>query len=339
MIKSIQSIMRVFPNGSGLLLGLSIAFACAWFFPNRGDMGKFFFPEIVSKFAVVLIFLVQGWNLKISSFRVVYKDINRVVLVNGLIFIGPLIFVFLFYQIGFFPEYWISGFLFLAILPTTISSCVVYTTAAGGNSDVALGYATASNLLAIFWVPFAWVNLANGSGNEIGEQWISFGVHVLPQIFFLVVLPCLIGWLGCYACFRNDKNTLGEHLKKATFICILLLAYLGLSKTVLRIGRDEFLILIFELLPYLILFLIFHLTLSWFGSGIFSFNRKQRVAEFYCISQKSLAMGLPLAGLLIGSEPQLTIPIVCPLLIYHFLQLAVGTCFLSRLKEWSSRAC
>jgi sodium/bile acid cotransporter 7 len=168
----------------------------------------------------------------------VYKDINRVVLVNGLIFIGPLIFVFLFYQIGFFPEYWINGFLFLAILPTTISSCVVYTTAAGGNSDVALGYATASNLLAIFWVPFAWVNLANGSGNEIGEQWISFGVHVLPQIFFLVVLPCLIGWLGCYL-FQRIKN-IRRALRKLTFILILLLP---LSfKHRFTNWRDEFLI-------------------------------------------------------------------------------------------------
>ena len=89
----------------------------------------------------------------------------------------------------------------------------------------------------------------------------------------------------------------------------------------------------------LILFLIFHLALSWFGSGVFSVNRKQRVAEFYCISQKSLVMGLPLAGLLIGSAPQFIINIVCPLLLYHFLQLAVGACFLSRLKEWSSRTC
>ena len=331
--------MRVFPNGSGLLLGLLITFACAWLFPNKGEEREFFFPEIVSKLAIVLIFLVQGWNLKISSFRMVYKEIYRVVLVNGLIFIGPLIFVLLFYQVGFFPEYWINGFLFLAILPTTISSCVVFTTVAGGHSDVALGHATVSNLLAIFWVPFAWVALGNGSGNEIGEQWISFGIHVFPQIFFLVVLPCLIGWLVCYVCFRNEKNRFGEHIKKATFICILLLAYLGLSKTVLRIGRDEFLILIFELFPYLILFLIFHLALSWFGSGIFSVNRKQRVAEFYCISQKSLVMGLPLAGLLIGSAPQFIINIVCPLLLYHFLQLAVGACFLSRLKEWSSRTC
>ena len=79
--------MRVFPNGSGLLLGLLITFACAWLFPNKGEEREFFFPEIVSKLAIVLIFLVQGWNLKISSFRMVYKEIYRVVLVNGLIFI------------------------------------------------------------------------------------------------------------------------------------------------------------------------------------------------------------------------------------------------------------
>ena len=143
--------MRVFPNGSGLLLGLLITFACAWLFPNKGEEREFFFPEIVSKLAIVLIFLVQGWNLKISSFRMVYKEIYRVVLVNGLIFTGPLIFVLLFYQVGFFPEYWINGFLFLAILPTTISSCVVFTTVAGGHSDVALGHARRGTSTASWW--------------------------------------------------------------------------------------------------------------------------------------------------------------------------------------------
>ena len=57
------------------------------------------------------------------------------------------------------------------------------------------------------------------------------------------------------------------------------------------------------------------------------------------MSQKSLAMGLPLAGVLLVGESDLGSRIVCPLILYHFLQLLAGACLISRLKEWITRTC
>ena len=48
---------------------------------------------------------------------------------------------------------WAPGFLFLAILPTTISTAIVYTSVSGGDSVAATFNATLSNLLGIIAVP------------------------------------------------------------------------------------------------------------------------------------------------------------------------------------------
>ena len=93
------------------------------------------------------------------------------------------------------PREWLRGFVYLAILPTTISSCVVYTSFAGGNSDAALGHATLSNLLAIIWVPFAWLFLDGQSDGVLRIQWVSLASQVLPTIIYLIILPTLIGWM------------------------------------------------------------------------------------------------------------------------------------------------
>lgn len=130
--------MRVFPNGTGLLLGLSLTFLGAWKWPNGALCLNTFFSSSVSQFAVVLVFLIQGWNLNANRIPPMIKDYRNVVLVQGLIFLGPLIFVLFLHSNDLLPPAWKDGFIFLAVLPTTISSCVVYTSMSNGDSDFSL---------------------------------------------------------------------------------------------------------------------------------------------------------------------------------------------------------
>ena len=117
------------------------------------------------------------------------------------------------------------------------------------------------------------------------------------------------------------------------------LEVIGITLLILLWGEVDFLNSIIFLFPFLIIFLLFQLFLSWYGSIIFSKSPRVRVAKFFCISQKSLAMGLPLAGLLFAGETELEIRIICPLILYHFLQLVVGAFFISPLKSWVRRTC
>jgi sodium/bile acid cotransporter 7 len=328
--------MRVFPNGFGLILGLLTTFVVSWIWPLSNGPQELLFSDWCSKFAVVLIFLIQGWNLKFNRLRMLGKSSFSLLRVHGLIFFGPLLIVILFKYIGFLPEKWMAGFYFLAILPTTISSCVVYTAIAGGNSDVALGHATLSNILAIFWVPIGWILLSAGSVASLPTQWITFGGEVLPNLLLLVVLPCIVGCKIKKTLKTVYSMKLSSISRMIAFSCILMLVYLAMSKNIMLFGREYFGSLIIELLPFLIVFIICHTALSWWGNGIFSVDSAHRVAEFYCVGQKSLVMGLPLLSLLQGQFNTPVDLIACPLIIYHFLQLGIGACFLTKLRGFIS---
>ena len=108
------------------------------------------------------------------------------------IFLVPPILVLLAYALGLAPAGWSQAILFLAILPTTISSCVVYTRLAGGDADEALGHATFSNLLAVVWVPVAWGAFLSSDGESVGVTQ-SMGLF-LGDLLVLMILPCLAGW-------------------------------------------------------------------------------------------------------------------------------------------------
>ncbi|MBT3667730.1 MAG: hypothetical protein HN548_09655 [Opitutae bacterium] len=329
--------MRVFPNGSGLLLGLLIAFGFAWFVPFMNDEGNSSFSNLFSEGVIVFIFCIQGWSLQIRRLKMIFSDYRTLMKVHGLIFFGPLILVLFGGEYNLIPTHWMTGFLFLSILPTTITSCVVFTSLVGGDSDVALGHATLSNLLAILWVPFAWSFLGYGLEGELLVRIIEMGKEVLPKIFMLILLPCFLGWFVKINFFPQKTKIINEHLKKVTFLGILVLVYFALSKAVLNIGRDELIVHLFDLFPFLLGFLICHLIMSWWGTGFGCKNSQLRIAEFFCVSQKSLAMGIPLLSLLISNDLNESSLIACPLILYHFLQLGVGACFLSPLKEWKKQ--
>ena len=326
--------MRVFPNGSGLLLGLFVAFGFAFFVPIMNVEYDSYFLNLFSEGIIVLIFCIQGWSLQVRRLKMIFSNYWTLVKVHGLIFFGPLILVLLAGEYNFIPNHWMAGFIFLSILPTTVTSCVVFTSFAGGDSDVALGHATLSNLLAILWVPFAWSFLGYGIEGELLIRVIGMGKEVFPKIFLLIFLPCFLGWFVKINFYTQKTKRTNKGLKTVTFIGILILVYFALSKAVLNIGRDELIVHLFDLFPFLLGFLICHLIMSWWGTGFGYENAELRIAEFFCVSQKSLAMGIPTLALLTLTDTAGSALISCPLILYHFLQLWVGTCFLSPLEEW-----
>lgn len=326
--------MRVFPNGTGILLGLLICFAGAWFFPGGAEWADSLLPVSKSSILVVVIFLIQGWNVRFDVIASVFRGFPNLFVVLGGIFLSPLVFTLILQYFAFFHLDWREGFIFLAILPTTISTCVVYTSMADGDSDSALGYAALSNLIAIIWVPFAWSILVIESGSSVTGQWVTAGRVMLPPMFGLVLFPCFLGWLAKKIFLRVGENRHRKMLNRISFLCILLLAYMALAKSISQLGTSEFIQLLYQLFPYLLVFLVFHISVSWIISLFLSSDRKLKVAGFYCISQKSLAMGLPMATLLPVNDVKVELFLVCPLIFYHFLQLFVGASFIPALRKW-----
>jgi sodium/bile acid cotransporter 7 len=63
-------------------------------------------------------------------------------------------------------------------------------------------------------------------------------------------------------------------------------------------------------------------VLGW-ASRLLGFSRADSIAVVLCGSKKSLASGVPMARLIFGSNPALSL-ILLPIMIYHPLQLVVG---------------
>ena len=171
------------------LAGLAAAVGLAWVFPSAGAQGGFLHPEITIRAAVALIFFLQGLTLALDALRHGALQWRLHVLVQAWNFaLFPLIGLLLNRLVGgFLPPDLRTGFLFLCVLPTTISTAIVFTAVAGGNVAGAIFNATLSNLLGIVVTPLwtGWLMRAGGQSRPLGP--------VILEIVLLLLVPLAAG--------------------------------------------------------------------------------------------------------------------------------------------------
>ena len=63
------------------------------------------------------------------------------------------------------------------------------------------------------------------------------------------------------------------------------------------------------------------LAMTSFGGKVLGFNREDRIAAVFCGSKKSLASGVPMAGVIFAGQS--IGAIVLPLMLFHQIQLMV----------------
>ncbi len=222
------------------------------------------------------------------------------------------------------------GLLFLAILPTTISTSVVFTAQSGGNTAGALFNATVSNILAVLIVPL-WVLWATGYRSE--EHSI---LPLIAEIATLVLLPLGLGQ-GTRFLLKTwaDKNS--KRLRTATNIAILFIIYAAFARSMdsafwtQEQGRALAVVCVITT----VYFLIIH-GLVWRATSLLGFDCGDRLAAFFSAPQKSLAMGVPMAQLIFADRIEIGM-ILLPLMLYHTLQLLQGGFLVGRWRDGSDR--
>ena len=275
--------------------------------------------KYISELLVIMIFLFQGSRLKIENLSLLFKrPVGSLVLQAGIIFL-PVLWEKIGWAVGLVPQGLYGPLFFSAILPTTIASCVVFSRNACGNADYALGHATLSNLLGILLVPFLWFgSFANGG---------AFGFLFL-KIFALVMAPCFVGWVLTRIFPVLKEITSKEWYGQVPMLGIAFLVYLSMCDGLYSTDKEIFLLMLRDVFPScLALVLLLHLS-GWVFSMRWSKNREIQVSQFFCLSQKSLAVGLPIASVLFSESQEALFTITLPLFCIHFLQLLIGTLFL-----------
>jgi len=322
--------------GQAFTIGLVCVICLAYWFPEHGLEGGSLGAEYTTLAGVALIFFLQGLTLSSASLRKGFTAwrLHLFVLFFGFVFL-PLAIWFV-VERGWVPERVAPGLMFLAILPTTISTSVIYSAESKGDASAATFCAVLSNLLAIFVVP-AWAAYLIFPGlaeHAPGDGDTAFLTHFLWRLFWLIAFPLFVGLFSQRFLHRFVAGKEGW-VRKTCFACVLFIAYAGFCKGVDQrgdsFGGDFFQ----EVFFWTFAFVLFSNLAAVMALRFSRLSWPLVITGFFAATQKSLAVGLPMAYLLFG---QGNLDILFPLIVCHPVQLLLGAALCSRLRSASSRS-
>ncbi|MFT3991399.1 MAG: bile acid:sodium symporter family protein [Luteolibacter sp.] len=310
-------------RGNGFLLALFLAVAAAFVFPNGGARGGWINPDYVNNGGIALILFLQGLSLAAEKIRSGAGNWRLHAIIQAFtFFIFPIVGLALDQLV---PSLWTQephairqGFLFLCVLPSTISTSVVLTAVARGNTAGALFNAALSNILGVIFTPLLVHLLMQNSG--AASQ--GFGA-LLTKIMLLTLLPFALGMLlRPRLKFWADANKKWfTRISNGVIVFIVYSAFCDSVKEDIwhKHGISE------TSLTALITMLLFTLMSLLVGLSckLLKLNREDSIAAYFCSVKKTLAMGVPLAALIFGQTSELSL-ILLPIMLYHPLQLLVN---------------
>ncbi|MHB9857934.1 bile acid:sodium symporter family protein [Streptomyces sp. YIM S03343] len=206
-----------------------------------------------------------------------------------------------------------TGLLFLTLVPSTVQSSIAFTSIARGNVPAAICAGSFSSLVGIVVTPLLAAVLLGNSGG-------GFSTDSVVKIVFQLLVPFVAGqvlrrWIGGFV--QRHKKVLG-YVDRGS---ILLVVYTAFSEGMVQgIWHRVSPARLGGLLVVEAVLLGVMLTLTWFGARAMGFGREDRIAIQFAGSKKSLASGLPMAGVLFGAQASLA---VLPLMLFHQMQLMV----------------
>lgn len=301
------------------LTGMVAAVVLAWAFPVPGAAGGWLHPEILTKGGVALIFFLHGLALSFAALKAGTLRWPLHLVVQVCTFgLFPLLGLGLLWMAGglISPDLRL-GFLYLCALPSTVSSSVAMTAAGRGNVPAAVFNATLSSLLGVFLTPLwmgALVKTGGGASLPVGKVIVDLVCWlVLPLVAGQLMRPLLGAWAG-----RNKSL-----INKVDRSTILLLVYTSFCDSFVGgiwTGHG----LAAPLAGFVGSLTIFILAMA-IVNGVcvaLGFSSEDRIAAVFCGSKKTLASGVPMAKLMFGAHPALSM-ILLPIMIYHPLQLLI----------------
>ena len=302
------------------IVGLVTAVILATVLPCQGEGAAIF--GFITNAAIALLFFLHGAKL---SRQAIFDGIGNwrlhlTVLASSFVMF-PLIGLALRAGLG----HWVSapmldGLLFLCLLPSTVQSSIAFTSIAHGNVPAAVCSASASNVLGMFVTP---VLVGFLLASELGQNGAGGGISLgaVGGILLQLLAPFILGHLSR----PLTEKWIGRHKSVVNLVdrgSILLVVYTAFSAAVVeglwhRLSVGD--LVVIALLDAAVLF--FALLATTIGARRLGFDRPDEIAIVFCGSKKSLASGVPMAGVLF---PAATVgPMIVPLMIFHQMQLMV----------------
>ncbi|EIZ80637.1 bile acid:sodium symporter [Novosphingobium sp. Rr 2-17] len=221
-----------------------------------------------------------------------------------------------------------TGVLFLTLLPSTVQSSIAFTAIAGGNVAAAVCSASFSNLAGIFITPVLAALFITGNSQ-------GFSTDPIITIATQLLLPFLAGhflrpWIGGFV---------GKHKKVLGYVdrgSILMVVYTAFGAAVLeglwqKVTATELALIAAISLGVLAVVMVIASVVG----KLLGFSREDRIVLLFCGSKKSLATGVPLAGVLFPAAQ--VGAIILPLMFFHQIQLMVCAVLARRFAAQAER--
>lgn len=304
------------------LLALFATLLLAALLPARGEGARVL--SWVTFWAIAILFFLYGAKLSTASIReglMNWKLQGSTLLATFVIF--PLLALALSPLAAAISAPIAIGILYVGSLPSTVQSSIAFTSISRGNVAGAICAASISNMLGVFLSPLIITLLLTTSG-EVG-----IGLETIWKITQQILLPFLLGQL-C----RPLLAPLLARFKNLTTVfdrsAILLIVYSAFSAGVLGgIWQMLGITSLLGLVALVLVFLALVMAIMVLMSRLTAMSRPDALALFYCGSTKSLATGLPMAGILFAGQNVALI--VLPLMLFHLFQLIACAVISSRI--------
>lgn len=314
-----------------IMAGLVLA---AWLVPGLGAASGWGGSTVLKPAAILWVFFVQGLTLPTSQMLGSWSNLRLNALTQAWLWIAwPLLAggTALLLR-GHIADRLADGILYIGLLPTTITSAVIFTDLAGGNRAGALFNTVASNMAGAIASPLLCVVFigGQGAGSHVGGM--------LADTATLILLPLAVGQLSrplAKVWAARHAPALRRTNQGMVFYILFCALCDSFAKPVWNtLGGDD---LVIAPIALALLSVIAHAGV-FLAARAAKFTPQDRIAALFCGGQKTLALGVPLASIVFSSiMPAGEIGILlAPLLLLHPWQLTLGS-FLLRHPSWFGR--
>ena len=308
------------------ILAIIATILFAYFFPQWGIEGSPFPISTVSSIGFFLIFFFYGLKLSPTQIKSGLYNWKLHVLVQLSTFLLFPLLILMFYPFIQTEEqhsFWLA-LLFMAALPSTVSSSVVMVSMARGNVPAAIFNASISGIIGILITPL-WVGLfIEKTGAEF-----DYG-SIYMNLILGIILPVILGIM----LQRYGHELAMKYSKQLTLFdksVILLIIYKSFA--------DSFYNNIFSSVKWFDFALLFFIVIAIFFTvfyiiGIIAsklrFSIEDKITAQFCGTKKSLVHGTIFYKILFQNAAASSL-ILLPLMIFHASQIFIISIIASRL--------
>lgn len=309
------------------VVALIIVIAIAYFFP-QGATNKYISLDTIGSIGISLIFFFYGLKLSPEKIITGLKNWKVHVWVQASTFLLFPVLILAFYPVAHTEQQhtlWLA-FLFLAALPSTVSSSVVMVSLAKGNVPVAIFNASISGLMGIVITPL-WMGIFL---EQAVDDFHLGSIYV--KLITEILLPVVLG-LMLQRYWGKFAQTYSAQLSTFDKSIILLIIYKSFASSFQEnvfsaVGTADLLVIFFATI--ILFFAVYFIT--GYVSTRLGFTMEDRIAAQFCGTKKSLVHGTVFSKILFPASIPIGI-ILLPLMLFHATQIFIISIIATKLAK------